>query len=198
MSKRLFDVLVSLAALAALSPLLLVLAAAVACDGRGGALFVQRRIGRHGKPFGLIKFRTMKPGAEKAGQLTVGSGDARITATGRFLRKYKLDELPQLLNVLAGTMSLVGPRPEVPRYVARYDEKQRGVLAVRPGLSDYASIEFADENDRLAAAADPEREYVERILPRKLELGLRYIREQSFWTDLRILARTFRVVFIRR
>jgi len=198
MLKRTFDLFVSFLLLVVLSPLFAVLALAVALESRGGAWYVQRRVGRHNRDFRLFKFRTMRPGADRAGLLTVGSSDSRTTRLGRFLRKYKLDELPQLVNVLNGTMSLVGPRPEVRKYVDLYTERQRRVLSVRPGITDYASIAYAAENELLAAAADPEKEYVERILPRKLELAERYVDEQGMRTDLRILGATVRRVITGR
>ncbi|HRY98820.1 MAG TPA: sugar transferase [Bacteroidales bacterium] len=188
--KRLTDILGSLFGLLLLSPLLLLLALAVVLDSKGGVLYRQERVGRRGKVFRLLKFRTMRPLAERGGLLSLGGGDPRITRVGAVLRKYKLDELPQLFNVLLGQMSLVGPRPEVPRYVAHYDERQRKVLSVRPGLTDYASLEYFDEGELLAASPDPEKTYLESILPRKLELALRYVAEQSLRTDLRILCRT--------
>ena len=184
MTKRLFDFTFALFLLVALSPLLLVFALLVAITSPGGAFFRQLRVGRDGKEFRLLKFRTMRPGSEAKGQLTIGGRDPRVTAVGYFLRKSKLDELPQLWNVLAGDMSVVGPRPEVPRYVAMYTTGQREVLRVRPGITGI-----------LARADDPERAYVHEVMPAKLALDLRYVREQSFALDLRIIATTVRRVF---
>ncbi len=158
-------------------------------DGKGGPFFSQTRVGKDGKHFGLLKFRTMVPGAERTGKLTVGA-DPRITRVGAFLRKYKLDEFPQLINVLKGDMSIVGPRPEVPDYVAYYDERQREVLSVRPGITDEASIAYLREAELLREAEDPEKVYVERILPEKLRLNLRYVREQSFSKDIALIMKT--------
>ncbi len=185
--KRLFDILISAAALLLLSPLLLVVALVVALGSPGGAFFRQTRVGREGAPFQLLKFRTMRPGSEGQGQLTMGPRDPRITGIGRFLRRTKLDELPQLWNVLVGEMSIVGPRPEVLRYVARYSNEQRQVLRLRPGLTSLASIAFIDESTVLAKSSDPERTYVEEIMPAKLELDLKYLRERDLGLDLRIM-----------
>ena len=190
MSKRLFDLLAAAFGLVLLSPLLLAIALWIKCDSTGPVFYRQQRVGRGGVLFNIFKFRTMfvRPGEGR--QLTVGR-DPRITRAGRFLRRYKLDELPQLLNVLQGSMSLVGPRPEVPRYVACYPPQVRAqVLSVAPGITDLASILYKDESDILGQASDPERAYVETILPAKLEYYMRYVRERSFWLDLRIIWRT--------
>jgi lipopolysaccharide/colanic/teichoic acid biosynthesis glycosyltransferase len=191
MAKRLFDIALSLLALVLLCPLLLAVALWVRLDSRGPVLFRQQRVGRGGRLFAILKFRTMQVNAEAAGlQITVGQ-DPRITRTGRWLRRSKLDELPQLLNVLRGEMSMVGPRPEVPRYVALYPADQRAtVLSVRPGITDLASLAFRDESTLLARSADPERTYVEEILPIKLRHACDYVARRSLWLDLRILART--------
>jgi len=194
MSKRLFDVLAAACGLLLLAPVLLAIALWIRLDSPGPALFRQQRVGRHGQLFDIYKFRTMADRPDDGRQLTVGR-DPRITRAGRFLRRTKLDELPQLLNVLEGTMSLVGPRPEVPRYVDRYPPAVRQtVLSVAPGITDLAAILFKDENDVLGRAPDPERAYVETILPVKLEYYQRYVREQSFWLDLRILFRTLAAI----
>jgi len=185
--KRLFDVLSSMFALALLAPAMLVVALAIAGRSRGGAFFKQMRIGKQGKPFQMLKFRTMRIGSEALGQLTVGGRDPRITPIGYFLRRTKLDELPQLLNVLLGDMSIVGPRPEVPKYVAFYTPEQRAVLNVRPGLSSLASMEYINENEVLGRSSDPEGTYVREVMPAKLQLDLKYVRERSFALDLRII-----------
>jgi lipopolysaccharide/colanic/teichoic acid biosynthesis glycosyltransferase len=193
--KRLFDIVFSLVALLVLLPLLLAFALAVALSSPGGAFFRQVRVGRAGKEFRLLKFRSMRPGSEAKGQLTIGGRDPRITPVGYFLRKTKLDELPQLWNVLVGDMSIVGPRPEVPRYVALYDPEQRMVLSVRPGITGMASLDYVDENELLAKADDPERAYVEQVMPAKLALDLRYVQERTFGLDLRIIVSTIGLIF---
>jgi lipopolysaccharide/colanic/teichoic acid biosynthesis glycosyltransferase len=194
MSKRLFDVLAAASGLILLAPALLAIALWIRLDSPGPALFRQRRVGRHGRHFDIYKFRTMADRPDEGRQLTVGR-DPRITRAGRFLRRTKLDELPQLLNVLEGTMSLVGPRPEVPRYVDRYPPAVRQtVLSVAPGITDLAAILYKDENDILGRAQDPERAYVETILPVKLEYYERYVRERSFWLDLRIIFLTLAAI----
>lgn len=190
MAKRLFDILFALLFLLLLAPLLLLMALLVAITSPGGAFFRQVRVGRGGKEFRLLKFRTMRPGSEAKGQITVGGRDPRITGIGYFLRKSKLDELPQLINVLVGDMSIVGPRPEVPKYVALYTPEQRKVLNVRPGITSAASVAYIDENELLGRSDDPERTYVEEVMPAKLALDLIYVKEIGLWTDLRILLRT--------
>jgi len=189
MIKRAFDIVCSGLGLLILSPLLLGVAVWIKLDSRGPVLFLQERVGRFGKPFYIHKFRTMR--VENAGlQITVGA-DPRITAAGTFLRRTKLDELPQLWDVLRGAMSLVGPRPEVPRYVALYTAKQREVvLSVRPGITDLASLVYRDEGEQLARSSDPEKTYVEQVLPAKLALSARYVRTASFAGDLRLILAT--------
>ncbi len=189
MGKRVFDLLGAGLALLLLAPLMGVVALWIKFDSPGPVFFRQQRVGRHGVPFLIHKFRTMRSGAEGL-PLTVGD-DPRITRAGRFLRRTRLDELPQFIDVLQGAMSLVGPRPEVPRYVALYPPTLRDrALAVRPGLTDPASLAFIDEAALLAAAADPEREYVERILPLKLQRAAEYAESASLATDIAVLART--------
>lgn len=190
MVKRAFDIAGSATALLLLLPLLLLLALAVALTSPGGAFFRQVRVGRDGREFLLLKFRTMRPGSEAKGQITVGGRDPRITGIGYFLRKSKMDELPQLINVLMGDMSIVGPRPEVPKYVALYTAEQREVLTVRPGITSAASIAYMDENEILGKSADPHRTYIEEVMPAKLALDVKYVQERSFWLDLRIILRT--------
>lgn len=195
MSKRLFDVLSSLAGLLLMLPLMLAIALAVKLDSPGGAFFRQIRVGRRGRPFTMFKFRTMRTTADPGGPLITRRGDPRITRVGAFLRRAKLDELPQLINVLRGDMSLVGPRPEVSRYVAMYpDELRRIVLSVRPGLTDEASIAFRNEETLLDGASDAEAAYVGEILPRKIDMYVRYVRNRSFFGDLRILWRTLHAI----
>lgn len=192
MVKRAFDILVSALALLILLPVLLLLGLLVAITSPGGAFFRQVRVGRNGSEFGLLKFRSMRPDSEAKGQITVGGRDPRITAVGYFLRKSKLDELPQLINVLLGDMSIVGPRPEVPRYVALYTAEQREVLRVRPGITSAASVAYIDENDLLGRSADPERTYVEEVMPAKLKLDLEYVRAAGLGVDMAIIWGTLR------
>jgi lipopolysaccharide/colanic/teichoic acid biosynthesis glycosyltransferase len=189
--KRAFDLGGSLAALVVLSPLFLVVGLVVLIGSGWPLLFAQERVGRDGRPFRLLKFRTMRPGAD-AGLPLTGRGDPRITGVGRLLRSAKLDELPQLVNVLRGEMSIVGPRPEVPRYVAGYDARQRSVLLARPGLTDPATLCFRAEEELLGAVPEAEREghYLRAILPRKLDLNLAYIENAGFWSDIGIVLRT--------
>lgn len=187
MVKRLFDSAASAVALLVLLPVFVVIGVLVRSGSPGGAFFRQTRVGMDGRTFRLLKFRSMRPGSEALGQITVGGRDPRITGIGHFLRKSKMDELPQLINVLIGDMSLVGPRPEVPKYVALYTAEQRQVLTVRPGLTSLASLAYIDENELLGRSQDPERTYVEVVMPAKLALDLKYVRERSFIGDLRIL-----------
>ena len=196
MAKRCFDLLLAGIGLAVLSPLLLMLALWIKLDSPGPVFFRQERVGRGGVPFRIHKLRTMTHTPASAGpQITVGA-DHRVTRAGRVLRHYKLDELVQLIDVLLGDMSLVGPRPEVPRYVAMYPPDLRDkVLSVRPGITDPASIEYRDEARVLAAAADPEAEYVSVVMPAKLRLATQYVDQASLATDLRLIARTLRIVF---
>ena len=198
LGKRLFDILASSVGLMLLLPVLLCLALWVKLDSPGPILFRQVRVGRHGQPFVIHKFRTMRHDPQCSGpQITVGC-DARITSAGRLLRATKLDELPQLFDVWRGAMSLVGPRPEVPRYVAMYPSRLREkVLSVRPGITDLASIEFRNESQLLASAGDPEQVYVHEVLPRKLELAVRYVEQASLWGDLLLIARTLAVLVAR-
>lgn len=190
MLKRIFDIVISLTALIVLLPVFLIISIIIFLDSRGGVFYLQNRVGKNNKDFRLIKFRTMKRDSEKAGLLTIGNYDERITRPGRFLRKYKLDELPQLINVLCGSMSLVGPRPEVRKYVEMYDDNQLKVLQVKPGLTDYASIEYINESEILAEADNPEEKYIKEIMPQKLSLNLHYIKDMSLLNDLKILFKT--------
>ena len=195
-AKRAMDIVISAAALCVLWPVLLLIALAIVVDDPGPVFYRQVRVGRGGKPFRIFKFRTMVVDADKKGlSITVGR-DSRITRVGAFLRKTKLDELAQLLNVLAGQMSFVGPRPEVTRYVELYTPYQRQVLLVRTGITDYASIAYRNENDLLAGADDPERMYIETIMPDKIELNMKYLREISPLTDVRLILRTVLAVIV--
>ena len=198
MAKRLFDLLLSSLGLLALAPLLLLIAAWIKLDSPGPVMFRQERVGRFGRPFRIHKFRTMRHEPVGQGlQITVGA-DRRITRAGAFLRASKLDELPQLLDVWLGDMSLVGPRPEVPRYVAHYPAEVRDkVLSVRPGITDIASIEYRDESAVLARAADPEHAYIHEVLPHKLALAARYVERSSLWLDAWLIWRTL-VAIVRR
>ena len=198
MSKRLFDLAASALALLLLAPLFALIALRVKLDSPGPVFFRQERVGRGGQPFRIHKFRTMVADAPQRGPaLTVGA-DPRITRTGAWLRRTRLDELPQLIDVLQGRMSLVGPRPEVPRYVQHYPPGLRErALAVRPGITDPSSLAHLDESTLLAAAADPEREYIEAILPRKLQAAADYAERASLWTDLQVIARTLKLLVQR-
>jgi lipopolysaccharide/colanic/teichoic acid biosynthesis glycosyltransferase len=199
MLKRAFDVLFSMCALLALGPVLLAVALWVKLDSVGPVFFRQRRVGLCGREFLIYKFRTMRTDAEAHGpQITVGA-DGRITRSGAYLRKYKIDEIPQFLNVLIGDMSVVGPRPEVPRYVALYPKRTREiVLSVRPGITDLASVKYRDENTLLERSTDPEKTYVDEVMPAKLGYCERYVRERTFAGDLRIIALSFLAAFTRR
>ena len=195
MSKRLFDWILSSLGLLVLGPVLILVALAIKLDSPGPVFFRQERVGRWGHPFWIHKFRTMRHDPVGQGlQITVGQ-DARITRVGAFLRASKIDELPQLIDVWVGTMSLVGPRPEVPRYVAVYPPELRDkILSVRPGITDIASIEYRDESAVLARAADPEQSYIHEVLPHKLALSARYVDQASVWTDLQLILRTLRAI----
>lgn len=197
-AKRLMDLGVSSLGLVLLSPVLMVIAAAVKAADRGPVLFRHQRVGRDGRLFGMWKFRTMVPGADKMGPGVTRGGDARITRLGRWLRKTKLDELPQLWNVLTGDMTLVGPRPEVPQYVERYTPEQRAVLALTPGLTDRASLEFVDEEELLRSAKNLEQFYMEHCVPRKIELNLEHWRKASLWEDIKVLFSTATLWFRSR
>ncbi|HKR04243.1 MAG TPA: sugar transferase [Bacteroidia bacterium] len=196
MVKRVFDLIFSSLLIILLSPLFLIISLMIVIDSKGGIVFRQKRVGKNNHDFDIYKFRTMHTGSDKKGLLTVGMKDERVTRTGYFLRKYKLDELPQLFNVLIGNMSFAGPRPEVRRYVEMYNSEQLHVLDVKPGITDYASIDFANENELLAKSANPEDTYTSIIMPAKLKLNLKYIREQSFLTDMKIIFRTIRKIFL--
>lgn len=188
---RLCDIVFSAIGLLLLSPLFLIVYVLIRCESKGGGFYCQQRVGKDGRLFGLYKFRSMRTGSDKKGLITVGGHDSRITRMGYFIRKYKIDELPQLWNVLKGDMSLVGPRPEVKKYVDLYTEEQRRVLSVRPGITDYASIEYVDENEILGNADDPDRVYVEEIMPAKIKLNMRYIENRNLNEYFKIIGLTF-------
>lgn len=196
--KRALDIIVSVVTLVILSPLFLCISLAILVTMGWPIFFRQTRIGKNSKAFKIVKFRTMVKKADKLGLPITTGGDPRITPVGRFLRSTKLDELPQFLNVLWGQMSLVGPRPEVPRYVRMYSRKQMRVLSVKPGLTDPATIAFRNEESILARYDDPEKAYVEEIMPEKLRLNLAYIERASFFGDVTLLFRTFVRLFDRR
>ncbi|MCC3356913.1 sugar transferase [Bacillus sp. REN16] len=188
--KRFFDIVVSLIGLIILSPLLLIIAILIKVDSKGPVFFKQVRVGQYEKEFKILKFRTMVVDAEKLGkQITVGM-DRRITKVGYFLRKYKLDEFPQLINVLIGDMSLVGPRPEVPRYTKYYNTEQKAIFNIRPGITDYASIKYSDESELLGKAENPEKTYIEEIMVDKLRYNLEYLRNRSVIEDISIIYKT--------
>ena len=196
--RRAFNVVSSAAGLLVLSPVLLAVGIAIALDSKGPVFFRQVRVGRGGVPFEIVKFRSMTVDAEaKGGQLSIGA-DPRVTRVGRVIRAWKLDELPQLFNVLKGDMDLVGPRPEVPRYVALYTPAQREVLSVRPGITDPASVAFRDESALMGQQEDPERYYVEVIMPHKLKLNLEYLAERTLASDVRVILGTLAAVTGRR
>ena len=196
MAKRLFDAVGAGLGLLLLSPVLVAIAVWVRADSPGPALYRQVRVGRHGRTFRIHKFRTMRSAPADAGPAITVGADARITRAGAFLRRSKLDELPQLIDVLLGDMSLVGPRPEVPRYVATYpDDVRAAVLSVRPGITDVASLTYRDESALLARAADPEREYREVVLPAKLRLSTQYLQHATLGSDLRLIGRTLKTIF---
>ena len=198
MAKRAFDLAIATLGLLLAAPVMIAIALAIKLDSPGPVMFRQERVGRAGRIFRIHKFRTMVVGAAASGHGLTVADDARITRTGRFLRRSKLDELPQLLDVLAGQMSLVGPRPELPQYVALYPAPLRDkVLALRPGITDPVSLALADESALLAQAADPEREYVDVILPRKLRGAIDYAERATLITDLKVIARTVRVLLQR-
>lgn len=192
--KRLFDIVASCIWLVVLSPLLLAVAIWIKLDSKGPVFYRQVRVGRYNKDFRIFKFRSMRMGSDKGSLVTIGGRDPRVTRSGYFIRKYKLDELPQLLNVLLGDMSLVGPRPEVRHYVNYWTPEQMHVLDVRPGLTDPASIKFRNENDLLEQVEDPEAYYINVIMQEKIKLYLEYVENASFWYDLKLLFKTLKVI----
>jgi len=196
--KRVFDLVVSTIALICLAPFFLVIAVIVIADSKGPVFFRQVRVGKDNKDFGLLKFRSMVVNQSNKVQLTIGSRDSRITKSGYWLRKYKLDELPQLLNIFKGEMSFVGPRPEVRKYVNLYTNEQQKVLSVKPGLTDWASIQFSNESDLLASSNDPENFYIQEIIPVKLSQNLSYIERNNLWIDFQIIFLTIKKVMFSK
>ena len=188
---RFFDIFFSGIGLILLSPFFLIIYILVRLESKGGGFYSQKRIGLNGKPFRLFKFRSMRLGSDQKGLITIGGHDPRITKIGFFIRKYKLDELPQLWNVFIGDMSLVGPRPEVEKYTQLYTEEQKIVLAVRPGITDWASIEYVDENKILGQAKDPDKAYIEKIVPDKIHYNMRWIEKQNVFEYFKIIIMTF-------
>jgi lipopolysaccharide/colanic/teichoic acid biosynthesis glycosyltransferase len=188
---RLFDILFATIILIFFLPFGIVIAFLIAFGSKGGVFYSQKRVGKNRFEFDLLKFRSMRPMADQSGKLTVGMRDPRITNIGYFLRKYKLDEFPQFLNVLKGDMSIVGPRPEVMEYVRHYNMEQMKVLNVKPGITDYASLHYFNENELLGNSDNPEKTYIEKVMPAKLNLNYQYILEKSFLTDVKIMWRTF-------
>lgn len=194
--KRIIDIFASAFMLILLFPFGLVIALLIACDSRGGVFYRQSRVGRYNRDFTLYKFRTMRTDADRLGLLTVGARDPRVTRVGYYLRKYKIDELPQLLNILSGDMSFVGPRPEVRKYVDLYNNEQKKVLSVRPGLTDYASIAYINENEILEKANDKEQTYINEIMPKKIKLNMKFIQNPSLYQYFKIIFLTIKSIFI--
>lgn len=191
---RLLDIIFSTLGIIILLPFFIIICLIIKADSKGGCFYIQERIGKDGKPFGIYKFRTMRSGADSAGLLTIGTHDKRITRVGSFLRKTKIDELPQLWNVLKGEMSIVGPRPEVEKYVLLYSEEQRKVLNIRPGITDYASIEYVNENEILSQTNDPDKAYIEEVMPHKIELSMRYLEHYTVSEYLKIIFLTLKKI----
>lgn len=192
---RLFDLLISFILLCILTPFYIIISIIVVIESKGGILYKQKRVGLNEKEFYLLKFRTMRINSDKKSLLTIGKRDARITRNGYILRKYKLDELPQLLNVLKGDMSLVGPRPEVEKFVSFYNKEQKKVLKIKPGITDYASIKFINENEILGNSENPEKTYIEEIMPLKLALNMKYINNYNVKEYLKIILLTIIKIF---
>jgi lipopolysaccharide/colanic/teichoic acid biosynthesis glycosyltransferase len=190
MIKRIFDIVFSCIILILFFPFGLIIGFLILIESKGGVFYFQTRIGKNEIPFRLFKFRTMKPNSDQLGQLTIGTKDIRITKVGLLLRKYKLDEFPQFINVLIGEMSIVGPRPEVKEYVDLYTNEQKEILKVKPGITDYASLEYFDENRLLGESTNPKKTYVEDIMPKKIELNKKYISNPSLIHDLKIIFKT--------
>lgn len=193
--KRVADILSSVVVLIFGLPFFLAIAVWITLESKGGIFYKQERIGKGEVPFQLFKFRSMQVNADKSSRITVGSRDPRITRSGYFIRKFKIDEFPQLINVIIGDMSVVGPRPEVKEYVDLYSEQQKKVLQVLPGLTDYASVAYFNENELLAKSDNPQKTYINEVMPAKLKLNLRYIEDQSFFTDLKVIFKTISRIF---
>lgn len=198
MMKRFFDIVASGCGLLVLLPLFLVIAIWIKLDSKGPVFYRQVRVGRHNKDFRIIKFRSMRVGADKGSLVTIGGRDPRITRSGYFIRKYKLDELPQLINVFIGQMSIVGPRPEVRHYVDYWTKEQLHVLDVRPGITDPASIKFRNENELMEKADNPENYYINVIMQEKIRLYLEYVDIVGFWYDIKLIFKTFKVIVTER
>ena len=198
MTKRLFDIILSLTGLVLVMPVLAVLTLLIKMEDQGPVFYRGVRVGRYGRQFRIFKFRTMVKDAERIGGPSTADDDPRITRIGKIIRRYKLDELPQLINVVKGEMSFVGPRPEVQHYVDMYTEEEEAILSVRPGITDWASLWNPDEGRVLAGSPDPERTYMEKIRPTKIRLQMKYVRERSFWTDLTIIVKTFLTILSTR
>lgn len=196
--KRLFDIVASGLGLLVLSPILLIVAIWIKLDSKGPVFYRQVRVGRYNKDFRIFKFRSMRIGSDKGSLVTIGGRDPRVTRSGYFIRKFKIDELPQLINVFIGDMSLVGPRPEVRHYVNYWTPEQMRALDVRPGITDPASIRFRNENELLEKADDPEKYYIEVIMQEKLKLYLEYVDNASFWYDIKLIFQTFGVIIKER
>lgn len=194
--KRLFDIVASGLGLVVLSPLFAILAVWIKADSKGPVFYRQTRVGRDNRDFRLLKFRSMRPDSDRLGLITVGGHDPRVTRSGYYIRKYKLDEFPQLINVFKGDMSLVGPRPEVRKYVDLYTPDQMRVLSVRPGITSLASIRYRNENEILAQADDPDRCYVEQVMPDKLAIDLEYVENANLWNDIKLIFSTFREIIV--
>lgn len=192
--KRAFDIIASGLGLIILSPLFIILAIWIKVDSKGPVFYRQTRVGKDNKDFRLYKFRSMRPDSDKLGLITIGGHDPRVTRSGYYIRKYKLDEFPQLINVFLGEMSLVGPRPEVRKYVDMYTQEQKHVLDVRPGITSLASIRYRNENDILAAADDPDKCYIEKVMPDKLAIDLEYVAKASVLTDISLIFSTIREI----
>lgn len=195
MKKRIFDLLFTLPGVIILSPLLLFIYLLIILDSKGGGFYLQKRVGKNNKDFTLFKFRTMRIGSDTKGLLTIGGNDVRITNIGHVLRKYKLDELPQLFNVINGSMSLVGPRPEVRKYVSLYTKEQLSILKLLPGITDYASLQFFSENEILAKSSEPEQTYISEVMPEKLRINLIYMQKISIKADFIIILKTIKRIF---
>lgn len=198
MMKRFFDIVASGCGLLVLLPLFLVIAIWIKLDSKGPVFYRQVRVGRHNKDFRIIKFRSMRVGADKGSLVTIGGRDPRITRSGYFIRKYKLDEFPQLINVFIGQMSIVGPRPEVRNYVDYWTKEQLHVLDVRPGITDPASIKFRNENELMETADNPEDYYINVIMQEKIRLYLEYVSKAGFWYDIKLIFKTFKVIVTER